>query len=536
MALINNKKGTGFTNIADILGANKGFGGRLGAAVGTGIGNVAGNAAQAANTGIQKFQTGLTTSRDAAGNIINEVKGFAGDTELKTKQPGETDQQYADRLASYTNRVGTSTTDFDALGKKFGEVGYTGPKDVEGLSNIRSQIQNAQGLGSMAKDTSGQNQLLGSYVANRNRGYNMGQSGLDQLLLGKSQEGQKALQSGIAKTGQLGKFNNLLGSAKTQASNIASGIEQDKATTRASLVNSLSGTGDEASGRIKGIMTQAGDQANQFNTDVTRLQSIITDLSSGKMPKDFTEKDQQLINNLKDYGFNDQGENLANLYVSKNQNNFNRLLSNLGTVGSNLVAQSGGDYYKTPEQKQAALNLATMLQDSTAKSNIEQSVRDFTTDRFDEQNLAGLANRDVEFDRNQVNQAIANAQNERNALYNTMFKHRIRGEDVGDVIRPERGFGGYKTALDVANRFNTASDLLKNYGINVGGTARNAGSWGEKLELGGMRDFPSSINQYRSGIQSGSQLGQQQSLQNILQNMLANQGNYNRNWTPGGTA
>ncbi len=152
------QRGSGFTNIQNILSANQGN--KLGQAVGTGVQNVANQA----NTGLQKqkqdFQAGTQQGLTTLGNEKTNEQSVL-------QNPTNASDQDVKNFSNY--RSGQ----------------YAGPKDLGDITGLQNKAQEAEQLGRAGQSTGGRLGLLQRFVGQGNQ-YNAGQQNLDNLLLGQN--------------------------------------------------------------------------------------------------------------------------------------------------------------------------------------------------------------------------------------------------------------------------------------------------------------------------------------------------------------
>jgi hypothetical protein len=341
----NQTKGTGFTNINQILDANKGAGQKMGQQIGSQLTQQA----DSVRAGIQASQNQFSQQKQQAGQkATNAVQ--AGQNLVK--QAGETDDAYA-------ARVGQANQDFSTIGNNLRTAEYTGPMGLQNAGQLQAKGAILGQQGQLAANGTGQQQLLSNLVAKPGQ-YTRGQSSLDSLLLGSG--GQQAIQQGRNAT--RGLEQKAVGSADqavTQANALKAGIATNRDKTLTDLQNAITGDG--------GFKEQAAKQAQLFQTDAGDLQKILTGGFDASTPEG-QARAQDLINRMGDFGLND--------YSLYNENP-DQVKNAIEQLGSTLNTQFGAEKY-TDNQKQAGQNLAALLGDKGLKDEIANS--NFDTNVF----------------------------------------------------------------------------------------------------------------------------------------------------------
>lgn len=345
----NRQKGTGFTNLNRVLGANQGAGQKMGQQIGNSLSNQAGQIKQGIQAGQSQFQTGMQQgtqkAKDAIGvgqNISNQLQqnqdAFAQQDQNQLKQQGQALQGAA----------------------------YQGPQGIQNAGKLQSQSATASALGKLGATGAGQQQLLASQVAGRG-GYGLGQSSLDRALL--SRGGQQAIQQGRSSlSGIESATKGAIQGAQGQATATAADIDANKVKTIQELQNRLSGAGDDTSGGIKGLTQQAKEQTAQYNTQAQKLQQMLSGRNpdgtviNDANPSKYSQEDIDLLNNMGQYGL-DPSQMLYSGGSSDSGNTLARLTQNANTN------QSAGRYMGS--QGAAAKNLATFLQQNPSNINTE---------------------------------------------------------------------------------------------------------------------------------------------------------------------
>lgn len=334
------QRGTGFTNINRILGANVGAGQQLATRIGGAIGGQAERVRQNLGQTQQQFQTGFQQARQQALANIGAASGLA-------RQPGESDEQYESRIAS-------QSPDYSQVGQNLRTAAYSGPTGFQNPNVLLSQAQSAGRLGTFTGSGLGQGILARQYAAGRGN-YGIGQNVLDQLFLSQDPAAQQMLRQARQGVTGLGREIAEASSAATQAAQAATGgIEQEKAKAF---------TGLEQSAR--GIQERGAQAAKQFYVDRDRFNQLLTAKketdeqgnvryrdSSGNL-LNLTDRDYQLINTPQQFGLNTSDIHLDETPPNVTQGVLNQI------VNSGITTNIGSLKY-TPEQEIAAKNLAAL--------------------------------------------------------------------------------------------------------------------------------------------------------------------------------
>jgi hypothetical protein len=462
------QRGTGFTNINRILGANQGAGLREGQAISNGLSNQAGSVQNNINQGQSQFQAGLNDANTAAQSNIQSGSKFV-------KGSGETDDAYAKRVAS------DNTTDYSKLGQTLANTTYNGPNSISNADQVKSQAATVGALGQLAGNSAGQSQLLKSMVAQRGN-YTTGQNALDNLLVG--QEGQGALQQGRqAALGVTQQASNAVDNSSAQALAAKNAIDNQRTSALTNLRSSLSGDGttDPTANPngITGIETAAKNAATKYTSDAQRLQQLVrgTDSAGNSFinaptpttgadtdtSRYVTDADKALIARMNDFGVKNN-----NLYIDPSNNS--QYQSALGTLAGKFLRRGLGDHLYSDDQKTASTNLAKLLGDSPAQSEIAGSKfnTQILADNGDETGiLGGLSDG--------INGQIGSNQNGFNTVNNWFKENNI--PLTGNYFNPDSGsqygyFKGipllasaegqqYKNYLDLQNNLNSNTTDLQ---------------------------------------------------------------------------
>jgi hypothetical protein len=202
------RKGTGFTNLSKVIGANKGN--KLGSAVGGGIAAQNQAVTSGVQTSQQKFQEEAQKNRldtQEAKDKRDQILGrFAPATSgASNVQPPATSTPQSGTVQPPATPPGPGANTPDAAPKsaspvsdqeindftKFRTGTYAGPKELEDVGSLYGKAQQTEQLGDLSRSTGGRQELLRKFVGNGNK-YNAGQRRLDETLLGQDANGVRA--------------------------------------------------------------------------------------------------------------------------------------------------------------------------------------------------------------------------------------------------------------------------------------------------------------------------------------------------------
>jgi hypothetical protein len=283
------QRGTGFTNIKRVLGANVGAGQQLAGRIGAGITGQANRVRENLAKQKEQFQTGFQQSRQES------LANIGSATQL-TKQPGESDEQYEARMAS-------QTPDYSQIGQNLRSAEYTGPTGFQNPNLLLNQAQTAGRLGTFSRSGLGQGILARQYGAGRGN-YTSGQNILDQMFLSQDPNAQRTIQQ--ARQNVVGLTEGVQGAAAAAAETAEAtrlGVEQAKVQALQDIQNSLGS-----------VVGRGSESARQFYADRDRFNQLMTatkstDSNGNTVYKDpsgneisLTDRDYQLIDDPSKFG------------------------------------------------------------------------------------------------------------------------------------------------------------------------------------------------------------------------------------------
>lgn len=315
------QKGTGFTNIRNLLQANLGAGGVMGATIGGGITQKAGQLKQDVQAAGQQFGQQYQQQKEKAlgqGGTISTVGGL---------------------LAGKQDLSGLSPEEAERIGKQMRETQYTGPTQLTDYEAFLSRAGNLQALGTLAgMGGIGQGRLLQG-TATRRGGYTRGQNLLDQYLVGQDVGAQEAIRQGATQAaGAAQQAQTGVNIAERQAQGLAQSIEAQKEATQKEVLKSLTGAQEEA-----------GQSAKMYLQQADRIKKYL----SGQIPKEqLNDEDKLALSELSKYGLNEATITTADMDL------VNALLKDISA--SAATEYVGQQRYLTDAQQRAAKNLALL--------------------------------------------------------------------------------------------------------------------------------------------------------------------------------
>jgi hypothetical protein len=341
------QKGTGFTNIGRILGANIGAGEQMGQQVGRSLGLQAGQVRAGAERSAQQFRTQAEEARAKALQDISGVGQYLGAPVTSVSELTEEQAKTAGEKLRGAKYAGpTQMTGAESLGKKAGTLG-------------QAAIYGYGGPG-------GQRQLLRQSVAAPGT-YTAGQSVLDQILLGQSAAGQKAVRGGAQEAlGTKQAVGGLLGTTAQTAKDISSEVGKEKERVSKGALEELSN-----------IQETGEEQAQQFYSDAARLQELM--LKAGQKdfegkpmldPSSLTPEDLDLINRAGEFGVP-----VSDIFVDPRERYADLSKNILATIaGQGKTAYTGGVKLDA-SQLSALKNLGLITgQEPTYKESIDTNI------------------------------------------------------------------------------------------------------------------------------------------------------------------
>lgn len=335
------QKGTGFTNIGKILGANVGAGQQMAGKIAQGVQAAGQKAQQQLGEARQQFKTGFQQSTTPTIGSLEEGKGLI-------KGSGESEE-------AYSKRIEQGGIDYSDIGKKVAEAKYGGPMALQDTRGLLSGAVGASQLGGLSASGMGQQQLAKQFVAGKT-GYTKGQGALDQLLLTESPEAQRQLKSARESVSDLAeKTLSAATSAERQALGMRAGIEKEKSKVLGGIQSSI--------GELE---QRASEKGQQYSRDAARLVSLLRDRSLlGKSSTDdgtkFTEEqaayDKKLLSDLGRFGIG-AGEKID----TSDPTSMIKTLQEIANRGTTGIAKQYGD------PQRAALQRLSQFQQDEAKA------------------------------------------------------------------------------------------------------------------------------------------------------------------------
>ncbi len=345
-------KGTGFTNIQNLLKANVGAAEKMGTGIGQALGKKAGQLKEDVSAAGSKFQEQYGQAVNPAQTALTEASRLipSSVTDVGSAIAGQSEEYIKD------------------LGKKVGEASYSGPMGLEGASQLGSRAASLAGMGDLARSGSMGQGLLLQDVAGRRSPYTRGQTALDTMLLGQSKEAQKSIKEGAGQTY----------GAKQQAETLASSAETQAKQAKDYIKGERSRILGEAAKSAEGIEKYGKEQGEAYVKDATRLKDLIekagrTDLQTGQLlinPNDLDDYDRDLLSRAGEFGVD-----LTGTFVDPRER-FSDVSKDIlkGIAGTANLSEGG--LKLTGEQSSALKNLALLQQQASPE------IKEFNTKRF----------------------------------------------------------------------------------------------------------------------------------------------------------
>jgi len=332
------RQGTGFTNIKNILEANKQAGQIMGQGVGTSLGQKAGKLSGDVTAAGQKFQEQQQQLQES---LYGQGGALSGARELL---PTGTN-------VSGAGITGLSPEEIERIRKNYEEAQYTGPGGLQNQQQLLSRAGGLQALGQLAGSQYGQGRLLQSTASRRGQ-YTRGQGLLDQYLLGQDVEAQQAIKDAASQAyGVAQQAATATDVAKAQAEAMKAGVEAEKTGIKQDILKSLGG-----------LKTEAKQSAQRYLSQAERIKDI---LAGDIKPEDITLEDRDMLANLSRYGIDE-----ATMY-SVDDATIDTLIKQMASAGQ--VAFTEQEKYDTEAQRAAAKNLALLSGQKDIADTIDAS-------------------------------------------------------------------------------------------------------------------------------------------------------------------
>lgn len=279
---IGNRQGSGFTNLQRILQANQQN--RLGQAVGQGVNKQVAGVRSNLQAGQSLFQTDAEKAKlgtDQDKQMVNENVNKA----LTQTDPNAVNTNFTPDI---TNKFST-----------FLKGQYTGPQEINNISNINAQAKQGEQLASNIGSPEGKQNILRSFVKAPN--YSRGQQNLDTLLVDRGQQGSQNLNQARRQAFGLSRDVNLANdAAKAEAAQNTAQNKQFGNEVRQQLGLNDQGQFNRDTGVAADIVNSATNRGQQAltkqeqdfqnytaqlkNSDVSQQEAALTAL--GMSPED----------------------------------------------------------------------------------------------------------------------------------------------------------------------------------------------------------------------------------------------------------
>lgn len=205
------QKGTGYTNLSQIIGANQNN--QLGQTIGGGIQNLA----SGAQTGLQQTQNQFnqqtqqaqqqtSSDSDASQRALQQIaQNYSSPSTNSSNSSNNQQQPQTDQAGQQNQQQPAVSSDAMAAFSRLGRGQYQGPMQLNVNGQLQSNLNEVQNLGQLA-GSQDKSALLQRFIGGP--GYTSGQQNLDALLLGQTAAPQLA---------QASRTGSQLGSQFTQA-------------------------------------------------------------------------------------------------------------------------------------------------------------------------------------------------------------------------------------------------------------------------------------------------------------------------------
>ena len=329
------QRGTGFTNIGRILGANIGAGQKMGESIGTQLGQQAEQVRKGIEAGQSQFKAGMQESAKKEQEKLGKAETAL--TGIKEMQPQ------------------TQPVDYEAIGMGLRGAEYTGPKGIQNIQEQQQRAMNLAALGRLSGMAGGQQELLRSQVAGRGR-YGLGQSALDAMLLGR--EGQRQLEAARSATGALAsEAQQTQTMAQEQARAMESSIEANKLAA------------------LEKIQKEA-ESSIQTGTEQAKAHYRTAEIAKNALKKVYEAKDPNQIELNADEldalsKAKDLGIDLSYKIDPRNKKLTDQILQQIAKSGQSVYS---GGLMMDEAQREKLKNLDLLLGSKQKRENIEKDV------------------------------------------------------------------------------------------------------------------------------------------------------------------
>lgn len=419
------KRGSGFTNINRVLGANQNN--RLGTSISQGV---------------------LGQAEQARGNIreaSNKFREEAGSNRLDTEGNRVARQNILNKVTQETDAPPVLGEDEQKQFENFRTGTYKGPQQLGNEGEIRSQAENAQQLGKLTQTSGGRQGLLQRFAGGA--GYGLGQQKVDNLLLSGAPGGLNAIRRYTQGLGE--EQNRAINEARNVGSEYANRAKAFNMETDEAVKGAYNPINQQIEGKLAAAKT-AEDQRSKQYWDVKNLLDP-TRRAANESTKGLseTEASKQAVNKLKESGL------LKEEDLDKIMNNVQ-----LTKVRSDLIRGGGAE----------SGNFETFLGDQGIRRS---GMRFFDTNK---------GNREVDpfndFDFYKTAQGSFNAKRKGEAINNDMAN--FNAQELLSALNQKEAVGlnkeGLTSSVDAA-RLNALNKLGGNINPQVqAGTGYQAGS------------------------------------------------------------
>ncbi len=370
------ERGTGFTNLKRILGANVGAGEKIGSAIGGIVGNRTNQFQTQTQSGLQNFKTKADSAMGEAKSALapGEVYSREG-SEIFERTPGMSDEDFNTGKAAadtaYRQRIAGLETPTDEQANTFSNAAYAGPKDVENRQGLTQTGQSLRGLGSSLGRSSGRFGMLKSIAAPGP--YGLGSRSLDNALLGTSKSGLSAIQEARQKAQSVaGQELSKIEQAENTGKAYERSIQRDKKDLEETGLTEFQGLADLAETQGKNLQTDLEKLSALMGSgigDVATQTEKLKTLFGGQLPTEAEVARLMTLANSVGFDAGDSGFGGSSFYGT--QDEINNLLASLS---STFQAVPGSGFLDEPERK-AMANINKMFKQGKTDEDINTLTR-----------------------------------------------------------------------------------------------------------------------------------------------------------------
>lgn len=538
----NNKTGSGFVNLQNIISANKQN--KLGSTVSQGLQGVAGNVRQGLGSNQQLFQqemdkNRLGTDQDIQNrqNVLNRIGSYQAPDNVNAGGSSTFDEKtgtYVNTQGQGPQALGDDLVNPDEVNAftRYRNGLYQGPQSLRDADQLQEQALQAENLGKNISSSGGRQALLQQFVGN-NANYTRGKQALDSLLLG--QTGAKDLRQGRQATFGLGNevsgAENLAEQQGASASSLAKQFGEDTKNLIGGIdktdPNNITGKGklgelytnlskdaqtrnDQAKAEFEGLQTRLKNK-QLTSDDVKRIQSVIGEGEGalfGLTPEKLSQAFTQGKFNLEDVADTTKLAKINALQKLAGTNDINLDASKLGAQRENINTDDSQFASYRDKQDKYAKDLSD-YEELLGESQAEQKKYD-TFQNTLQSKFADLDKKQYETQEGILTKSGENAKgkdiydtlmaaaNDPNLAYNPQIKQKLMDE----ASKYQYQTGGDMSPVETAYRPTYAVDPDHNADALTGKT-----DFAQMLGLKNMSSDVNALNTIISGIKQNQNTG-----------------------------